>query len=99
MHLVFWKLQLSSADVFVGEQFYFLEADYLRADQDVAVGMGGSVGNRSARTGRNLAETERSMLRSDTKWRGVGVVRGRCGFQNAHLRVANGVGVVIDVHF
>src|SRR5271154_95212 len=60
--------------------------------------MGGSVGNRSARTGWNLAEIGRSMLRPYTKRRGIGVIRGRGGFENADLRVANRIGVVIDVY-
>ena len=37
MHLVFGQLELARADVFVGKEFDFLEADHLRAHQNVAV--------------------------------------------------------------
>src|ERR1700680_2620908 len=39
LHFVFWKLELAVADVFIREEFYLLEADDWRADENVAVGM------------------------------------------------------------
>ena len=38
VHFVFGKLEFAVADVFVGEEFDFLEADHLRTDEDVSVG-------------------------------------------------------------
>ena len=38
MHFVFREFEFSVADVFIGEEFDFLEADHLRADEHVAVG-------------------------------------------------------------
>jgi hypothetical protein len=46
MHLVFGELEFSIAYVFVGEEFYFLEADYLGANENVSVGTRGISGNR-----------------------------------------------------
>ena len=39
MHFVFGEFEFSVADVFVGEEFDFLEADDLGADEDVAMGV------------------------------------------------------------
>ena len=38
VHFVFRQFELAVADIFIGEEFYFLEADHLRAHQHVAVG-------------------------------------------------------------
>src|SRR6267143_2919682 len=39
VHFVFRKFELSVADIFVGEEFYFLEPHDLRADKNIAVRM------------------------------------------------------------
>ena len=39
MHFVFGEFEFAVADVFVGEEFDFLEADDLGADKDIAVRM------------------------------------------------------------
>jgi hypothetical protein len=46
VHFIFWEFELSVAYIFVGEEFYFLEADDLGADKDVSVGTRGVSGNR-----------------------------------------------------
>ena len=69
VHFVFRELELAVADVFVSEKFYFLEADHLRADENVAVRM--------------------RIRRSCARLRFL---------EHAYLRVADGVGVVVDVH-
>src|SRR2546427_1369184 len=40
VHFVFGKFELAVADIFVGKEFDFLEADDLGANEDVAMGMG-----------------------------------------------------------
>jgi hypothetical protein len=39
VHFVFGEFQSAGTDVFVGEEFYFFEADDLGADENIAVGM------------------------------------------------------------
>jgi hypothetical protein len=46
VHFIFWEFELSVAYVFIGEEFYFLEADDLGADENVSVGTRGIRGNR-----------------------------------------------------
>ena len=68
MHFVLGEFEFSVANIFIGEEFYFLEADNLRAHQDVTVRM-----RMRARLGSG----------------GV--------FEDADLRVADGVRVIVDV--
>ncbi len=42
VHFVFRQLEFSIAHIFIGEEFYFLEADDLRAHQHVAMGPHGA---------------------------------------------------------
>src|SRR5260370_21076698 len=46
VHFVFGEFEFAVADIFVGEEFYFLEADDLGADEYVAVGVGGGKGSK-----------------------------------------------------
>ncbi len=69
VHFVFGEFERTGADVFVGEEFDFLEPDDLGADENVAVGTG--------------CRFIRAFTGGD--------------FQDADLRVADGIGVVIDI--
>ncbi len=42
MHFVFGKFEFSVAYIFVGEEFYFFEADDLGANENVSVGTAGA---------------------------------------------------------
>ena len=46
VHFVFGEVEFSVAYVFIGEEFYFLEADDLGTDENVSVGTGGVSGSR-----------------------------------------------------
>ena len=39
VHFVFGEFEFAVADVFVGKEFYFFEADDLGTDEDIAVGV------------------------------------------------------------
>ena len=73
VHFVFREFKLPVADIFVREEFDFLEAHDLRAHQDIAVRM----------------KMRGSLLASPLFSRG--------NFQDANLRIPDGVGVVVDV--
>ncbi len=45
VHFVFGEFEFAVADIFVGEEFDFLEADDLGADEDIAMRMGGTKGS------------------------------------------------------
>src|SRR6266550_4475472 len=49
VHFVFGELEFAVADIFVGEEFDFLEAHDLGADEDIAVGERGSRGSYGSR--------------------------------------------------
>src|SRR5882762_1223068 len=89
VYFVLGEFELAVADIFVGKEFDFLEADDLGANEDVAVGMGVR--------GFFVARGQVEILRFAQENSLICARLGGGDFEDTHLRVSNSVGVVVDV--
>ena len=95
MHFVFGEFEFAVPDIFVGEEFDFLEANDLGADEDIAVGMAGSRGSRGGKRPR-VRKWDRRAFQSLSPC-GFRTALSGGDFEDADLGVADGVGIVVDV--